>query len=179
LQALYCGAKHALKGFTESLRTELLHDRSRVRLTMVQLPALNTPHFGWVKSRLPRKPQPVPPIYQPDVAARAIVHAARYAPRELKVGWPTIGAIYGNRLAPGLLDRYLARTAYDSQQTREPEDPHRAHNLWEPVPGDQDADGAFDDRARPRSAQLQLRTHPWAAFAAVVAGLVLWKGLDS
>src|SRR5437016_14490375 len=117
LQAAYCGAKHAIQGFTESLRCELLHDDSSVHVTMVQLPAMNTPQFDWVKSRLPRKPQPVPPIYAPEVAADAIVWAASARRRELSVGGPTAAAIWSNKVASGLLDRYLAKTGYDSQQT--------------------------------------------------------------
>src|SRR3989441_1933676 len=119
LQAAYCGAKHAIQGFTESLRCELLHDKSNVRVTMVQLPAMNTPQFSWVKSRLPRKPQPVPPIYQPEVAAEALVWAADHDRRELWVGLPTCKAIVGERVIPGLLDHYLARIGYQDQQTDE------------------------------------------------------------
>ncbi len=159
LQSAYCGAKHAIQGFTESLRCELIHDRSRVRVTMVQLPAMNTPQFRWVKSRLPHKAQPVPPIFQPEVAAEAIVWAARGRRRELFVGFPTVQAILVNRLAPGLLDRYLAATGYDAQQTDEPEQPGRPHNLWQPLPGDHGAHGVFDDRARPASSQHWLDRH--------------------
>ena len=135
LQAAYCGAKHALQGFLESLRAELLHDGSNVRVTMVQLPALNTPQFTWSRAKLPRAPQPVPPIFQPEVAADAIVWAARHPRRELMVGWPTVRAIVGNAIAPGLADRYLARNGYDAQQTDEPVDPDRPDNLFEPVAG--------------------------------------------
>src|SRR5437879_10736325 len=117
LQSAYCGAKHAIKGFTESLRCELLHDKSSVRVTMVQLPALNTPQFDWVLARLPRRPQPVAPIYQPEIAAQAIVRAALHPRRELWVGGSTVATILANRVAPGLLDRYLGRTGYDAQQT--------------------------------------------------------------
>src|SRR5687767_9952429 len=116
LQAAYCAAKHAVTGFTESLRCELIHDESRVRVTEVHMPALNTPQFGWVKSRLPRKAQPVPPIYQPEVAAEAIYWAAHHNRRELLVGWSTMQAVWGNKLVPGLIDRYLARTGYEGQQ---------------------------------------------------------------
>src|SRR5262245_21803878 len=116
LQAAYCAAKHAARGFTDSLRCELYHDHSKVKLTMVQLPALNTPQFSWVRTRLPRHPQPVPPIFQPEVAARAIVYAAAHHPRELYVGWPTVKAIQANKFVPGLLDRYLGKTGYDAQQ---------------------------------------------------------------
>jgi NAD(P)-dependent dehydrogenase (short-subunit alcohol dehydrogenase family) len=159
LQAAYCGAKHAIQGFVESLRCELLHDKSSVRVTMVQMPALNTPQFRWVKSRLPHKAQPVPPIFQPEVAARAIHYAAHHDRREMYVGMPTVEAIVGNKIAPGLLDHYLARTGYESQQTDEPADPDRPNNLWEPVPGDHGAHGVFDDRANDHSLQLWADTH--------------------
>jgi NAD(P)-dependent dehydrogenase (short-subunit alcohol dehydrogenase family) len=159
LQAAYCAAKHAIQGFCDSLRCELLHDKSNVRLTMVQLPALNTPQFGWVKSRLPRKAQPVPPIFQPEVAAEAIYFAAHHPRREFYVGTPSVAVIVGNRFAPGLLDRYLADTGYDSQQYDGPEDPDRAHNLWQPVPGDHGAHGAFDARAKDCSPQLWASEH--------------------
>jgi NAD(P)-dependent dehydrogenase (short-subunit alcohol dehydrogenase family) len=177
LQSAYCGAKHALQGFCDSLRTELIHDGSRVRLTEVHLPAVNTPQFGWVKSRLPRKPQPVPPIYQPEVAARAIVWAADHDRREIWVGWPTVKAIAGNKIAPGYADRYLAKNGYESQQYDGLADPHRAHNLWEPVPGDPGAHGDFDERATGRSFQLWASTHRGllALAGASLAGLgLLW-----
>ncbi len=156
LQAAYCAAKHAIQGFCDSLRCELLHDQSRVQVCMIQLPAMNTPQFGWVKSRLPRKAQPVPPIFQPEVAADAILHLSYHPRREMWVGAPTIQAILGNRLAPGLLDRYLAKTAYSGQQTAEWEDPNRPANLWEPVEGRQGARGDFDARAQNRSTQVWL-----------------------
>jgi NAD(P)-dependent dehydrogenase (short-subunit alcohol dehydrogenase family) len=168
LQAAYCGAKHAIQGFHDSLRTELLHDRSRVRVTMVQMPALNTPQFRWVKSRLPHKAQPVPPIFQPEVAAEAILYAAEHTPRELYVGWPTVKAIIGNKIAPWYADRVLARSGYASQQTDEQADPLRPNNLWEPVDAREDhgAHGVFDSRAREWSAQLWARTHlSWLAAA--------------
>jgi NAD(P)-dependent dehydrogenase (short-subunit alcohol dehydrogenase family) len=172
LQAAYCGAKHAIQGFTESLRCELLHDGSHIHLTMVQLPALNTPQFGWVKSRLPRKAQPVPLIYQPEVAAEAIVWAAHHDRRELNVGLPTSLVLLGNKLAPGVGDHYLARTGYEAQQTDEPADPNRPHNLWMPLPGDYGAHGDFDHRAYQSSPQLWATTHRgWLALAgAGVAG---------
>jgi NAD(P)-dependent dehydrogenase (short-subunit alcohol dehydrogenase family) len=168
LQSAYCGAKHAIQGFTEALRCELLHDGSHVRVTMVQMPAVNTPQFGWVKSRLPNRPQPVPPIFQPEVAAEAIVWAAGHERRELDVGGPTAITIWGNNLFAGLGDRYLARTGYKSQQTTEPADPDRANNLWEPVDDDHDvgAHGAFDGRANDRSIQLEVNLHRrWLAAA--------------
>jgi NAD(P)-dependent dehydrogenase (short-subunit alcohol dehydrogenase family) len=169
LQSAYCAAKHAVQGFTESLRSELIHDGSRVHVTMVQLPALNTPQFDWVKSRLPRRAQPVPPIFQPEVAARAIHWSAHHRRRELLVGWPTVKAVYGGaRLAPGYGDRRAAATGYDSQQTDESDDPSRPHNLWEPLPGDAGAHGRFDGRARSQSRQLWATTHRgWIGAAAV------------
>jgi NAD(P)-dependent dehydrogenase (short-subunit alcohol dehydrogenase family) len=151
LQAAYCGAKHALQGFVDSLRCELLHDRSGIRLSMVQLPALNTPQFSWVKSRLPRKPQPVPPIFQPELAAEAIYWAAHNDRREVIVGWPAAKAITGNKIAPRLADWYLARNAYGAQQTEELAPPCRADNLWEALPGDHGARGAFSHRAKEHS----------------------------
>jgi NAD(P)-dependent dehydrogenase (short-subunit alcohol dehydrogenase family) len=159
LQSAYCGAKHAIQGFVESLRCELLHDRSKVRVVMVQMPALNTPQFEWVKSRLPNKPQPVPPIFQPEVAAEAIIYAAHNKRDEMYVGFPTVEAIVGNKIAPRWLDRYLARTGYKSQQTDEP-DPHkRPSNLWNPVPGDHGAHGSFDRMAHKRSFFSWADTH--------------------
>ena len=156
LQSAYCGSKHAIQGFTESVRSELIHDRSEVRITMVQMPALNTPQFGWVESRLPRKPQPVPPIFQPEVAAEAIVWAAHHDRNEMWVGWPAVKAIVGNKVIPRVLDYYLAWTGYDSQQTDEVVDPDRKNNVFEPLDDDKDygAHGSFDIRARPRSYQL-------------------------
>lgn len=172
LQAAYCAAKHAIEGFTDSLRCELLHDKSRVRITMVQLPALNTPHFCWVRSRLPRQPQPVPPIFQPELAAEAIVWAANHDRPELYVGLPTVVAIVANKIAPRLVDRYLARTGYEAQQTAAPADPHRPDNLWEPVPGDQGAHGAFGAQARRRSLQLWMSMHRgWLAAGGAVLAL--------
>src|SRR5438132_116353 len=166
LQSAYCGAKHAIQGFTESLRCELLHDRSAVRVTMVQLPAMNTPQFSWVKSRLPRKPQQVPPIYQPEIAAEAIIYAAYQNRRELEIGMPTFVAVEGNKVFPGLMDRYLARTNYEAQQTDEPVEPDRRDNLWSPVPGDHGAHGTFDDRATESSPQLWANINRrWLALA--------------
>src|SRR6184192_2790125 len=175
LQSAYCGAKHAVQGFCDSLRCELLHDKSRVHLTMVQLPALNTPQFGWVKSRLPRKAQPVPPIFQPEVAAEAIHFAAHNPRREFYVGLPTVGAIVADKIAPGLLDCYLARTGYDSQQYDGAEDPNRPDNLWQPVPGDHGAHGAFDSRARSYTPQLWATEH--RALLSVIMAAVVTCGL--
>ena len=150
LQSAYCAAKHAVQGFCDSLQAELRHDDSHVRVTMVQLPALNTPQFDWVKSHLPRRAQPVPPIFQPEVAADEIVRASTGDRREVYVKWPTVMAIVGDKIAPGLGDRYLARTGYDSQQTNEPEDPSRPDNLWNPVDDEHDfgSHGRFDARAQ-------------------------------
>jgi NAD(P)-dependent dehydrogenase (short-subunit alcohol dehydrogenase family) len=167
LQAAYCAAKHAVQGFTESLRCELIHDDSHIRVTIVHLPALNTPHFSWVRSRLPRKPQPVPPIYQPEVAADAIVWATGHDRREIEVGLPTTIAIEGNKLLRGFMDHYLARAGYDSQQTDEPVGADRRDNLWEPLPGDRGAHGDFGRRALPFSTHLWLNTHrQWLALGA-------------
>jgi NAD(P)-dependent dehydrogenase (short-subunit alcohol dehydrogenase family) len=175
LQAPYCAAKHAVQGFCDSLRAELLHNRSAVRVTMVQLPALNTPQFEWVRSRLARRGQPVPPIFQPEVAARAIVWASEHDRREVYVGYPTVGAIVANKMVPSLLDRYLARNGYASQQTDEPEDPARPDNLWTPVDDARDfgAHGRFDARARKWSWQLWLTQHRAAVLATAAATVAL------
>jgi NAD(P)-dependent dehydrogenase (short-subunit alcohol dehydrogenase family) len=172
LQAAYCAAKHAVLGFFASLRTELIHDQSKVKTTMVQMPALNTPQFGWVKSRLPRKAQPVPPIFQPEVAARAIYYAAHHPEkREYFAGWSTVKAIVGNKLVPSYADHYLARNGYEAQQHDGPEDPNRPNNLWHALPGDHGAHGAFDDLASDFSLELWAETHvPWL-LAGLLAGL--------
>ncbi len=174
LQAAYCASKHAILGFHAALRTELLHDHSHVRTTMVQMPALNTPQFGWVKSRLPRKAQPVPPIYQPEVAARAIYYAAHHAERrEYYAAWSAVKAIFGNKLAPAFADRYLARVGYDAQQYDGAEDPSRPNNLHEPVPGDHGAHGSFDNRASDTSVEFWLESHVGWLAAAGLAGMAL------
>ena len=172
LQSAYCAAKHAIQGFMDSLHAELIHDESNVSVTMVQLPAVNTPQFSWVKSRLPNEPQPVGPIYQPEVAARAVYWAAHNERRELYVGWPTVKAIVGNNLVPELADWYVARNAYEEQQTEEPVAPDRRDNLWEPVPGDHGARGSFDERATDTSAQLWATTHR-GLFALAGVGALL------
>jgi NAD(P)-dependent dehydrogenase (short-subunit alcohol dehydrogenase family) len=161
LQSAYCGSKHAIQGFTESLRCELIHDKSNVKITMVQLPAVNTPQFRWVKSRLPHKAQPVPPIYQPEMIADAVTYVADHYRRQLFIGGSTVIVIQGNKIAPGLGDTYLARTGFKSQQTNEPEDPNRPNNLWQPVDeaSDHGAHGVFDDRANSRSWQLWVDMH--------------------
>jgi NAD(P)-dependent dehydrogenase (short-subunit alcohol dehydrogenase family) len=175
LQSAYCASKHAIQGFTESLRCELLHEGSKVRVTMVQMPALNTPQFDVVRSRLPRHPQPVAPIYQPEVAARAIVAAAQNpARREWWVGTSTAITLLGNALAPGIGDRYLASSGYDSQQTDSPVEPDRPDNLFEPLPGERGAHGDFDGQAKARSVQWELTRHRrlLAGCAGVAAGLL-------
>ena len=171
LQSAYCAAKHAMEGFCDSLRAELLHDRSGVQVTMVHLPALNTPQFDWVKSRLAGRAKPVPPIFQPEVAADAIVWAADHPRREYFVGFPTVEAIVGDRIAAGLADRYLARHGYDAQQTSEPEDPNRPDNLWSPVDDARDfgAHGRFDALARTRSWEVVVSKHHRAFAAASIA----------
>ena len=176
LQSAYCAAKHAIQGFMDSLRAELIHDGSGIHVTMVQLPAVNTPQFRWVKSRLPRKAQPVPPIYQPEVPAEGIYWAAHHRRRELWIGMPTVQAIIGNRLAPGALDHYLGATGYDSQQTDEPEDPNRPDNLWEPVGGDHGAHGVFDNRATDRSEQLWAATHRGLTIGGALAAAAFVVG---
>ena len=175
LQTVYCGARHAVQGFHESLRCELLHEHSGVRVTMVQMPALNTPQFTWLLSRLPHKAQPVPPIYQPEVAARAVAFAADHPRRrEYWVGASTVGTLLANAVVPGLLDRYLARTGYSSQQTGEPRDPDQPANLWEPADGPQGRDsgahGAFDDRSKARSWQQVVSHHYPQVLTGMAAG---------
>ena len=173
LQAAYCASKHAVQGFFAALRTELLHDKSNVHTTIVQMPAFNTPQFGWVKSRLPRKAQPVPPIYQPEVAARAVYYAAHHPKRrEYYPAFSSVKAIVGNKIAPSFADHYLARNGYEAQQYDGHEDPTRPDNLWEPVPGDHGAHGRFDDRARDSSLELWLETHVKWLAAAAAAGLL-------
>jgi NAD(P)-dependent dehydrogenase (short-subunit alcohol dehydrogenase family) len=182
LQAAYCGAKHAIQGFMDSLRAELLHDGSGIRVTMVQLPALNTPQFDWVKSRLPHKAQPVPPIFQPEIAADAIYWAAHHDRREMFVGLPTAVAITGNKIAPGFGDWYLARTGFASQQTDEPANPEQPNNLWEPVPGDHGAHGRFDARASDRSLELWASKHRgWltAGLGGLAGALWWWRSRHS
>ncbi len=185
LQSPYCGAKHAIIGFTDSIRSELIHDRSKVHITAVMLPAMNTPQFSWCRTRLPRHPQPVPPIFQPEVAARAIVWAASHKRREVYVGWPTVKAIYGTELAPAYADRYLAKFAYSGQETSQPVPPGRPDNLFQPVEGEYAAHGIFDDRAKDMSLQSSLNLESntlfahraLAASAAVIVGALLFAGI--
>ena len=170
LQSPYCGAKHAMVGFTDSLRCELIHEKSNVHLTVVHLPAVNTPQFSWCRTRLPRHPQPVPPIFEPEVPARAIYWAAHHRRREVFVGEPTVKAIYGQDVVPGLADWYLGRNGYESQQTEEPVSPNRPDNLFESVPGPYGARGIFSDRAKTFSIQNWANLHR-GAVSAVGAGV--------
>jgi NAD(P)-dependent dehydrogenase (short-subunit alcohol dehydrogenase family) len=188
LQSAYCGAKHAIKGFTESLRTELLHDQVGVNVTMVHLPGMNTPQFSWLLSRLPKRAQPVPPIYQPEVAARVVAYAAEHPRRrEYWVGGSTVATLLGNRVAPGVLDRYLARTGVASQQTDESADPAAPVNLWQPADGpdgkDFGAHGEFDEQSVQTALQPWLSRHraavaltTVAGFAGLFGGLIRFRG---
>ncbi len=184
LQTAYCGAKHAIQGFNEALRCELLHENSNVHVTMVQMPAVNTPQFSWVLSRLPHQAQPVPPIYQPEVAARGVLHAADHPRRrEYWVGGSTALTLAGNAIAPGLLDRYLARTGFTSQQTKHRQDPDAPVNLWDPADGpdgkDFGAHGIFDDEAKSSAPQLWASHHHGllaGAAAAAATGVAVLLG---
>ncbi len=172
LQSAYCASKHAIAGFTESLRTELLHDRVGVKLSMVHLPAVNTPQFAWTRTRLAKKAQPVPPIFDPDVPARAIYWAAHHGRRDITVGWSSLRAILADKFAPRLLDHVAARSGWDGQLTDQPEDGNRPNNLFTPVPGDWAARGTFSGRAKKRSPQTWLNLHRnW-----IFGGLALLAG---
>jgi short-subunit dehydrogenase len=179
LQSAYCGAKHAIRGFSDSIRSELLHDGSKVHLTMVQLPGINTPQFTWTRNHLSYKPKPVGKVYEPEVAAKAIYWAAHHRRRELFVGMPAVKAIVGNKFIPGALDKYLAHAAVEGQQTEEPSDPNQPDNLWEPVPGDFGAHGVFGERAQTFSPQLwATENREWLAVAAAaVVGVGLGMSL--
>lgn len=170
LQAAYCGSKAAIRGFTDSVRIELKHDHSDVRVTMVQLPAVNTPQFEVVRTTLDKHPQPVPPIFQPEVIADAVLYAAQRKPREMWLGWPTWKAILGRFFAPWATDWYLARNGYKSQVTDEPISPNRPDDVFTPLPGDRGAHGTFDARAHSFSPAIWLQTHPQAIAAALAAG---------
>jgi NAD(P)-dependent dehydrogenase (short-subunit alcohol dehydrogenase family) len=178
LQSAYCAAKHAVVGFTDSLRSELIHEGSHISLTTVHLPALNTPQFDWVRSRLPHRGQPVPPIFQPEVAARAIVFAVEHPRREFLVGGSTYQAVWGQKFIPGLLDRYLANTAYKGQQTSEPDDPARRDNLFAPVDADIDhgAHGRFGRQASTDSAAFEMSSHRGIVAAALIGATALIVG---
>ncbi|MGE5269236.1 MAG: SDR family oxidoreductase [Thiohalocapsa sp.] len=176
LQSVYCGAKFAIRGFTDSLRCELLHDKSSVHVTMVQMPALNTPQFDWARNKMGRRPQPVPPIFQPEVGAEAIVFAAHARRREVYVGGPSVKVILANKLIPGLLDRYLARKGYSAQLTDEPSAAQRPDNLFSGLPGDHGAHGRFDARARSYSIELWL-SRQRAVIGAALGGLAVLGGI--
>jgi short-subunit dehydrogenase len=170
LQAAYCGAKFGIRGFTNSIRTELLHDKSKVQITMVQLPGVNTTQFNWCRSKLPNHPMPVPPIYQPEIPAEAVYWAAHHRRRELWVGYSAVLAIVGNRLAPSFADWYLARTGFSGQQISDmPVSADRPDNLFEPVPGMAATHGMFDDQAKTRSPQLWAATHRTIVAGALAA----------
>lgn len=174
LQSAYCGSKHAIHGFFESLRSELIHDKSNIKLSMVQMPAMNTTQFGWVKSYLKNKPKPMGQIYEPELAAKAVVEVARNPIRELYVGYPTVETIWGNKIVPEYLDKYLAKTGFNGQQTNEPESPNRQNNLWAPVPGDHGARGTFSAEAWDSSPEVWMATHKkstWGLLAGIVLGI--------
>jgi NADP-dependent 3-hydroxy acid dehydrogenase YdfG len=171
LQSAYCAAKHAMHGFTESLRSELLHDESKVSISEVHLPAVNTPQFRWSLSKMPRMAQPVPPIYQPEVIAAAIVYVAKHPRRTFLIAPSTMKAVFGNKVAPGYIDKYLAKHGFDAQMTDELANPDQMNNLWKPVAGDHGAHGVFDQRARKHSLQAwSNRNRGWLGLAAVVVG---------
>ncbi|WPP52892.1 SDR family oxidoreductase [Catalinimonas niigatensis] len=181
LQSAYCGSKHAIEGFFDSFRSELIHDKSNINVSIVHLPAMNTTQFGWVKSRLPNKSKPMGKIYQPEVAARAIYYAAHHHRRSIFVGSATVQTILGNKFFPGLLDHYLAKIGYSGQQTEEAEEPGRPHNLWEPIPEDRGSHGNFDHMAVDHSLELQATTTKRGTTAVVAlastlltAGLIYW-----
>ncbi len=174
LQAAYCGAKFAIRGFTDSLRCELIHDKSRVRLTMVQLPAVNTPQFDWAMNKMPKKVEPVPPIYQPEVVARAIYYAAHHKRREIFVGWPAVKAIWANKFIPGLLDRYAAKKAWRGEETDVAAEEDRPNNLFHPVPSKARTRGRFDSEAQDFSKAIWLDLHR----TQVLAGVALLTALS-
>lgn len=176
LQAAYCAGKHAIQGFMDSLNAELIHDKSGIIACMVQMPALNTPQFDWCRSKLPNKAQPVPPIFQPEIAAEAIAFASKNKRREIYVGLPTVIAIIGNKLFPRLGDWYLGKTGVTGQQTKEKADPQKPDNLYEPFPGDRGAHGRFDDRASSFSPQLWTDMHRNWIVGGSIAGLIALIG---
>jgi hypothetical protein len=171
LQSAYCAAKHAIQGFHDSLLAELLHDKTQVKATMIQLSAHNTPQFNWVKSRLPNKAQPVPPIYQPEVAARAVLWAAKHYRREYIVGFPSWKAIYGNNFFPSLADKFLAKMGYESQQTSEPRDLMQPNNLFQSVDGSFGTHGRFDEKAIEIDRFFELTKH--VPFNYILIGLLI------
>ncbi len=173
LQSPYCGAKAACKGFTESILTELIHHKSKVRVSMIQLPGLNTPQFTWGRTKLPKQTMPVPPIYQPEIAADAIHHAAHHKRRQIYVGYPTVMNIFGERVAPWILDRYLAKIGYKKQMTDHDLDPQGHDNLFEPVEEDRGAHGPFDDQAHSFSPQYELAKRRGLVLAGLGAAAAL------
>ena len=177
LQSPYCGAKHAIQGFVDSIRAELINEHSRVHLTMVQMPALNTPQFSWCRSRMGKESQPVPPIFQPEVAAEAIVWSAEHRKRELWVGWPTVKAIVANGISALAVDHYLGRKGVSSQLLDEPLPPGRKDNLFEPVPGDHGAHGTFDGESRPVSRELEASLNRRVIAAAAAGGVLAVRAL--
>lgn len=177
LQSAYCGAKHAVQGFADSLRTELLHEKSEINITMVQLPGLNTPQFDWIKTKLPMKPRPLGRPYQPEIAAEAIYWAAHHPRREVYVAYPTVKAIVGNKIAPWYADRVLADSGFSGQQSDEPVEDERQSNLWAPVAGDHGAHGRFDEESKTFSPQLWATTHRKQLAAALLVGGALLAGL--
>ena len=175
LQSIYCGAKFAIRGFTDSLRSELIHDKIDISLSMVDLPAVNTPQFNWALNKMGFRAQPVPPIFQPEIPARAIYFAAFHPRRQTWIGFPTVKAIFANRIAPGLIDRYLAKFGYDSQMSDEPLPPNAPNNLFHPVPGAYEAHGRFDSQAKTSSWEVFTSRHRNATWAAI--GIVAILGL--
>jgi short-subunit dehydrogenase len=174
LQSAYCAAKHAVQGFHDSLLTELLHDKSHVKVSMIQLPALNTPQFDWARSRMSKKAQPVPPIYQPEVAAKAILWAAQHYRREYVVGFSSWKAIYGNNFFPSWADKFLARVGYKSQQTDEQKEIDQPDNLFDSVPGSFGAHGRFDERAKKRSLFFLLTKHRMTIYFLLLLALIIF-----
>ncbi len=171
LQSAYCGAKHGIHGFFESLRAELIHDKSNVKLSMVQMPAMNTTQFGFVKSYLPNKPKPMGTIFEPEAAANAVLYAASNDEREIYYGYSTYKTILGNKVVPGFLDNFLAKTGYKGQQTNEPEKENRENNLWQPIPGDHGARGSFDKKAMDYSPLFVAKKHKWLALGLLSAAI--------
>ena len=172
LQSAYCGAKHGIHGFFESLRAELIHDKSNVQVCMVQMPAMNTTQFGFVKNSLPNKPKPMGTIYEPEAAANAVLYAALHDEREIYYGYSTYKTILGNKVVPDYLDKYLAKTGYKGQQTNEKESNNRENNLWQPIPGDHGARGPFENKSVNYSSLFVVKKHKWLA-AASIGALVL------
>lgn len=172
LQSIYCGAKAAIRGFTDSLRSEIIHDGLDIQLTIVDLPAMNTPQFDWALNKMGCKAKPVAPIFEPEVAARAIFFAATHRRRDVWLGWPTVKAILANRIAPALLDRYLAKAGYSGQLSEEPTEPDAPANLFQPVAGDYSAHGRFDSKSRDRSWEMFTDRHKAAVLTAAAVGLI-------